>query len=57
MLSDKEAALALAHQDYKEKLKSISMDIVILRTQNKSYEEKIAKLERIIRDMENPPVN
>ena len=33
------------------------MDIVILRSQNKSYEEKIARLERIIRDLENPPEN
>ena len=48
---------ALAQQDYKEKLKSVSMDMVILRTQNKSYEEKIARLERIIKEIENPPEN
>lgn len=57
MISDKEASLALAQQDYKEKLKSVSMDMVILRTQNKSYEEKIALLERIIKEIEDPPEN
>ena len=55
--SDKDAALALAHQDYREKLKSVSMDLVILRSQNKSYEEKILRLEKIIKDFENPVEN
>ena len=55
--SDKAAALTLAHQDYKEKLKSVSMDVVILNSQNKSYEEKIKRLEQIIKELEDPPQN
>jgi len=33
------------------------MDLVILRSQNKSYEEKILRLEKIIKDFENPVEN
>jgi hypothetical protein len=43
--SDKDAALSLAHQSYREKLKSVSMDLVILRSQNQSQEERIKELE------------
>jgi hypothetical protein len=39
--TDKEAALSLAHQNYKEKLKSVSMDLVILRSSNQTKDEKI----------------
>lgn len=50
---DKEAALSLAHQNYREKLKSVSMDLVILRSQNQSQEDRIRELEQMLNEAHN----
>ena len=55
--SDKDAALSLAHQSYREKLKSVSMDLVILRSQNQSQEERIKELEQMLNEAHNQSEN
>lgn len=55
--SDKDAALSLAHQGYKEKLKSVSMDLVILRSQNQSQEDRINELQQMLSEALNSSEN